>query len=100
MSFQDYFQKFILQKMYVRNQFIDSQDLLNSFSLKSKIGKLSADERIKFILSQDDPISKSEDVKLFAETFGDRALVLNHGGHAGFYWFPGFAADLKSFLKP
>ena len=32
MSFQDYFQKFILQKMYVRNQFIDSQDLLNSFS--------------------------------------------------------------------
>ncbi len=99
-TFEDYFQNFILQKMFVRTQFIDSQDLLASFSLKNKIEKLEADPRVKFVLAKDDPISKTEDITLFSETFGDRALVLNHGGHAGFYWFPGFAADLKSFLKP
>ncbi len=99
-TFEDYFQNFILQKMFVRAQFVDSQDMLASFSLKRKIEKLEADPRVKFVLAKDDPISRTEDITLFSETFGDRALVLNHGGHAGFYWFPGFAADLKSFLKP
>ena len=99
-TFEDYFQNFVLQKMFVRTQFIDSQDMLASFSLKNKIEKLQADPRVKMVLAKDDPISKTDDITLFSETLGDRALVLNHGGHAGFYWFPGFAADLKSFLKP
>ncbi len=74
--------------------------MLASFSLKNKLEKLQADPRVKMVLAKDDPISRTEDITLFSEALGDRALVLNHGGHAGFYWFPGFAADLKSFLKP
>ncbi len=98
-SFIQYFQNFIMRKIFVQSEFASNQELLASFSLKEKIKELNADPRIKFILSENDPISRPKDVDLFASTFGDRALVLKRGGHAGFYWFPGFAADLKSFLK-
>ena len=98
-NFIQYFQNFIMRKMFVQSEFASNQELLASFSLKEKIPEFIADPRIKFILAENDPISRPKDVDLFATTFGDRALVLKRGGHAGFYWFPGFAADLKSFLN-
>lgn len=98
-SFSKYFQNFVMRKMFVQSEFASNQELLASFSIKEKIHEFHADPRIKFILAENDPISRPKDVDLFATTFGNRALVLKRGGHAGFYWFPGFAADLKSFLK-
>lgn len=99
-SFGDYFHDFVLQKDSLRQQYLTSEKFLSSFSLMGEMAQLRRDPRIKVILSEDDPISRRKDIANFAEAFGDRAMVLKHGGHAGFFWFPGFAVDLRSFLNP
>ena len=76
-----------------------SDNVIYSFSLKYNLQTIAADKRIKIVLTKDDPLSRPEDNQLFSQTFKDRALLLDVGGHCGMFWFPGFEADFKAFLK-
>jgi hypothetical protein len=98
-SFSDYFEKFIWPEAPQTFAAGMPKDFIASLSIKSNLQNLVADERVRFILTEDDPISRPEDVALFGKAFGDRALVFKYGGHVGLPWFPGFAYDLKSFLQ-
>jgi hypothetical protein len=97
-SLNEYFAKFVLPMIPGENSGKISHDVVYSYSLKNNLQTLAADKRIKIVLSKNDPISTSRDIQLFSETFLDRALVFDVGGHCGMYWFPGFADDFKSFL--
>ena len=98
-SFNDYFGKFVLPMIPGVKNTDSSDNVIYSFSLKYNLQTIAADKRIKIVLTKDDPLSRPEDNQLFSQTFKDRALLLDVGGHCGMFWFPGFEADFKAFLK-
>jgi hypothetical protein len=98
-SFNEYFEKFIWTEAPQAFAGKMPKDFIYSLSIKANINSLAADERVRFILTEDDPISRPEDIAFFGKTFGPRALVFKYGGHVGLTWFPGFAYYLKEFLE-
>ena len=83
-DFKDYTAKFITKAVENRTrQKISLKELDNAGSIKSLSTFLKKSKNIRVLGSMDDFLRDKNDLKWFAETFGDRALFFEHGGHLG-----------------
>lgn len=99
MNFSDYYNDFIIPKLAAKKIVTGKDEFLAEFSFMQNANKLYSDSRIKMVLSQNDPISRPEDIQATARQLKQRALYYQVGGHCGYYWFPSFQNEFKAFVE-
>lgn len=97
-TFEQYFEEFLLPYIQYRDPSATRTSVLHECSLKSIARYLGQADNVAVLGTMDDPILNTVERDFLLQTFGPRIHLFPHGGHCGSFQHPPFARRILELL--